>query len=417
MEERIWRVLVFYSDYGDGHRHAAQAIAEGIRARDPAVDVVVHDFMRETHPFLHPLMQRAFLGALKFFPKVYRLAYRRTQEQTEAPLLDWLTSLGEKRLLEHVAKTKPDIVVSTHPFAARGMAHLVREGWVDVPAVTVITDHSDHRYWLAEGTSLYLVGSETLKRRLEELGVPESEVAATGIPVSLRFGEAPSRTAARAHLGLPAAQPVVMVMGGGFGLLHDALKLLRALQATGAEILLVAGRNERLKKEVERRVRRGRLRVRAYGYVERIERLMAAADVLVTKPGGLTTAEALALGLPMVLYSSLPGQEEDNARFLVSGGAAVRAETPEEAAAAVGALLASPERLAALRRAAAALGRPEAALEAADKILQLMRNPRSVPVRLRPRRSAAKTPVRPAAPWPAPEWPAPQLEGTPRFAH
>lgn len=374
--DRVWRVLVFYSDYGDGHRHAAEAIAEAIRAREASVEVAVLDFMRETHPFLHPLMRRSFINTLKYFPDMYRFAYQRTRAQSDAPLLDWFTSMGERRMLQYIAQTMPDVVVSAHPFAAQGMAYLRREGWLAVPAITVITDHSDHRYWLAEGTSLYLVGSEMVRARLVAHGVPETDVVVTGIPVSLKFMQAPSSQEARRALEIPPERKVVLVMGGGLGMIDNAIQLLKALGALDVEVLFITGRNVRLRKEAEKMTARKRLRARIYGYVEEMERFMAAADVIITKPGGLTTTEALALGLPLVLYSPLPGQEEDNAAYLISHGAAVWADSAQEAASWVRTLIEAPEKLSSLRRCAAALGRPDAAWQAAGIILETMRTPR-----------------------------------------
>ncbi|MBE3594432.1 MAG: hypothetical protein IMX04_05280 [Candidatus Carbobacillus altaicus] len=376
-------MLIFHSDYGEGHRHAALALAQALGEMDGSLQVKVTDFMRDTHPFLHILMRRTFFSALRYFPAAYRLAYRKTKEAKRAPLLEHFTALGERRMATYVQTFDPDVIVSTHPFASQGMAYLKRLGYVDVPLFTIITDHTDHRYWLSEGMDMYLVSSDALKAKLIEQGIPETRVLATGIPIETRFAALPEKEVARSMLHLPQDTGVLLVMGGGMGMVDDAEALVEALISMDEAftVVFVAGHNERLRKKLtawrdhtlqDHKVRR----LVITGFTQDIALFMAASDIIITKPGGLTTSEAIASQLPMILYKPLPGQEEDNALFLSELGVAWMAGSVAEVVRHVQKLWHRPDMIKKLQDKARLLDFGSAAYEAATIILQALDRPK-----------------------------------------
>ncbi len=192
-----------------------------------------------------------------------------------------------------------------------------------MPAVTVITDHTDHSYWIHSHTDLYLVGSERVRLALQRRGISKTIITVTGIPVRPAYSQTLDQRKLRAKYGLSPTAFIVLVMGGGEGIINKNF-----IDQVNSETLppnihfnIICGRNEKLMKRLKEELK-NRPNVQIKGYVDDIHEWMAMADVLITKPGGLTTSEALASRLPMLLFQPQYGQERDNANFLISGGAA-----------------------------------------------------------------------------------------------
>lgn len=350
------KILLLSGPYGEGHKQAAQALLETCRLTRPNADTVIVDFIEWTLPRLHHFSKTVYHRGLQKFPSVYGYLFRHTRKGAAAKSgrLRWY---GLKRIVRLLEETEPTVVVCTFPLAAAAMSALKMAGMTDIPTVTVITDHTDHNYWLHPGTDRYVVGSEKVRRGLVQSGVPESRVEVTGIPIRPSFCSATKeadRPALRAKLGLPADKPVMLLMGGGYGMMNEGIVRLMVESAKDAsrQVVVVCGHNEKLRGKLEERLQAevpGH-NVRLTGFVGNMEQYMGAADLIVTKPGGLTTSEAIAMRLPMVLYRPLPGQEEDNADYLTGARVAVRAADEEQLTGIVSLLLHRPELLRDMRR-------------------------------------------------------------------
>jgi processive 1,2-diacylglycerol beta-glucosyltransferase len=264
----------------------------------------------------------------------------------------------------HTALHGSDVIVSTHFLTSAILGRMRETGVLRSPLVTVVTDEHPHAVWLHRGSDMTCVASPAAREAAIAGGLDAARVAVTGIPVDPRFG----MVSPRMH---GTGRPNVLVTGGGCGI-GDVGPTVAAMldELRDADVTVVSGRNAALESAMTALAasRRGESRGNALhvvGYTKVMHEFMAGADVLVGKPGGLTTTEARALALPMVLLRPIPGQEERNARMLVGAGAAARATGPADAAVHVAAILADPARLAGMRRAAAALGRPRAAFDVA----------------------------------------------------
>ncbi|WJH35219.1 hypothetical protein N6H14_03860 [Paenibacillus sp. CC-CFT747] len=271
------------------------------------------------------------------------------------------------RLLQEV---RPTVVVCTFPGAAAAMSMLKENGLTDLPLVTVITDHTDHSYWLHPCTDRYIVGSEHVKEALMGHQIPESRIAVTGIPIRPRFVGRFDRGTLRRKYGLHPDLPTVLVMGGGLGMIgREFTETLRSSDIMETmQVIFVCGQNEKLKQQLDGEFR-GCRGVLTTGYVDHIHELMALSDLLITKPGGLTTSEAVAMELPMLLHKPLPGQEQDNAAYLVKSGVAVMAGSGAELAGELVKLIESPLLLSAIRQQAKRHERKHAAFQALEAIL------------------------------------------------
>lgn len=324
------KILILCGDLGDGHKQAARALLEAAEMCEPNVPTEIVDFLEWTHPHLHSFSRYCYIRWLKTFPGLYGYLFQKTRNDNSfSHLFKKIRLFGLSRMLKLLAEVKPTVVVSTFPSAAAAMSVLKMNGLTDVPTVTVITDHTDHSYWVHPGTDRYLVGSDRVKRALSRYHIPDRLITVTGIPVRSQFCQPLDKKCLRERHGLDLTLPTVMVMGGGLGMIDKSFiqVLLSDELPQRMQFVIVCGHNEKLRQKLAEELWATKHRVHLTGYVDYVHELMAASDLLITKPGGLTTAEALSLELPMLLFKPLPGQEMDNATYLTESGLALRAES------------------------------------------------------------------------------------------
>ncbi|SDC05900.1 processive 1,2-diacylglycerol beta-glucosyltransferase [Paenibacillus sp. UNCCL117] len=327
------KILLLTGSLGDGHNQAAKAILEASRMIRPDVEVVTVDFLEWTHPYLHGVGKFCYMQWVKSLPSMYGYLYDKTRNpNTMSNLFKRIKSFSISRMLKLLEDVRPTVVVSTFPSAAAAMSMLKAHDMTRIPTVTVMTDYTDHSYWIHPCTDRYLVGSEQVRSALLRYGVPSSSVQVTGIPIRLSFSRAQDREQLRRRYGLEDGLPTVLVMGGGHGLIGKELVAMIRTQhaAAPARYILVCGRNEKLRQQLEEEFADMRRHVTVVGFVDHIHELMAVSDLILTKPGGLTVSEALAMELPMLLYKPIPGQEQANASYLVELGAAIEAKNAEQ---------------------------------------------------------------------------------------
>jgi len=354
------KLLIISTGSGTGHVQAAAALEEAARRAHPDVEVVNVDALDYGTHFLRHLYASSYLLMANRVPWLWGFLYSKCESEDPRTRSSWilgvLDRLGSSPLRRLVRRLRPDRILCTHfmpPSALRALR--------DAPIDVVVTDFDIHSFWIQPGVRRFYVASEALRGILARKGIDPETASVHGIPISDRFRSPPSRDAAREELGLEEDEPVVLAMGGGFGR-RDLPDLVAA--AAEAEVrptvLAVSGRSESMHATLRRRFGR-RDRVRVFPFVGNIEVMMAACDVLVTKPGGLTTSEALAVGRPMLLTAAIPGQEEWNARHLVGLGAARPVTTQEILRTELDALFADPAALVTMAEAARAAGRAGAA--------------------------------------------------------
>ncbi len=370
------RVLILMSDTGGGHRSAAQAIAQALHHQaGDAVQVSITDFLALSR---FPLNRSATgYSVVIHYPRLWRVLFR----VADRPLLPRLISgppgsLVRRGIKRAVLSTNPDVVVSVHPLATVSVSDTLRRLGRPLPFVVVVTDMvSMHVAWAAPQATACVVATPEARRRLVGYGVPEEGISVLGLPVEPRFAdEQRSKTALRQQLGLDTGRFTALLVGGGEGAggMADQVAAIARRQLP-VQLLVVAGRNAALQRQLSRRD--WGLPVHVFGFVRNMPELMHAADLLVTKAGPGTISEALICGLPMVITSALPGQEEGNVSYVVEGGAGVEATTPEVLASALARFSAAEGEatLAAMSAAATRLAKPQAADDIARLILGVRR--------------------------------------------
>jgi processive 1,2-diacylglycerol beta-glucosyltransferase len=365
----VRRVLILTASYGSGHNEAARCVAAEV-ARRGAEPVVIDHFRDLVHPLFDRATRVAYLALLRHLPVVWGLAYAVGDHlASDSPLTFGASRLGARRLGAALDRVEPDAVVTVHATPAVAMAALACAGRRLPAHTTVVTDFVAHSQWIAPGIDRYCVAADEVAHDLVARGIPRERVVVTGVPVRAEFAGAPEPRAARRALGLPADVPVVLAMAGSWGSVGRLPDVARALARTPRPVVgvLVAGRDHALRVSLERLAAGTSLRV--FGFVRDVHRLMVAADLVVTKAGGMTLAEAMAVEVPLLFYGSLPGQERRNERFAAAAGVALVARGRGDLERLLDRALGDPDLLEHLRAPMRARRRPDATRAIVDLVL------------------------------------------------
>ena len=369
------RILFLYLTKHSGHYSAAMAVEAAMRRLDTHVESMLLDSFSHANPVLSKMTLKAYLAALKTAPEIWEWMYDNPEFKVRTAKIRELLNRGNSRKLQNVLdQFDPDAIVCTQAFACGVMASWKRATGCKTPVlVGVLTDFVAHRYWADPDVDLYIAPSEETRQNLISQGVPPERAMAFGIPTSDRFQRSPDKAAVIKSLGLRPDLPKILVMGGSLGLgpMKSVIRKLNKLPQP-FDIIVVTGKNEELQEQLARKGPKLRHTTKIFGFVENVHDLMEIAEMIITKPGGITTAEALVKKLPMIIINPIPGQEAKNTEYLLSQNVAVEAEDANDVMLYVDEFLRNPRKLWTMREAAAALGRPRSAENAAREILKLL---------------------------------------------
>jgi processive 1,2-diacylglycerol beta-glucosyltransferase len=370
------RILILSASVGAGHLRAAQAVELALRELDPGAAVENYDVLEFTNATFRRLYSAAYFDLVNKAPHVlgyfYDMLDRAPSPRHKSDRLRrFVEKLNLSRFLRFVSQGQWDIIVNTHFLPAELIASLRRRGTIRTPQLTVTTDFETHRLWVNQPCDRYFTATEEGAANLQAWGVPAADVTTSGIPVHPDFRRPKDRAECTARLGLAGDRPVVLQLAGGFGV-GPVESLYRGLLAVEPplEIVAVAGRNEELKTRLEQVAVPERHRAKVLGFTTQMADWMAAADVVMSKPGGLTTSEALASGAAMAVVNPIPGQESRNCDYLLENGAAIKINNLATLPFKLAQLLRDPARLAALKSNARRIGKPEAAFAVARAALE-----------------------------------------------
>ncbi len=360
------RILIMYISPNSGHHQAAQAIEEGIKRTYPTAEILNIDAFNYTNPILERIVSGTYTGIIKRKPEVWEYLYDNPvvfqKVKKWRNLIHRFNSPKLKYLLDSF---KPDVVICTQAFPCGMIADCKSS---NISLIGVLTDYIPHSYWLNEKVNFYVVSSKESKQKLEESGVKGEKIKILGIPVHPKFKEVVNKQKIFHELNLDPTLPNILIMGGGQGMgpIKTVIYLLHYLNLP-YQILVVAGRNRSLQRWLKRREHRFN-KVRALGYVNNINELMDISSLIITKPGGITTAEALVKRLPIIIIRPIPGQERKNAQFLVQRGVALEARNSKQAAVLAKRLLDKPERLIEIQKRMDEIRKPDVGYEIARMV-------------------------------------------------
>jgi processive 1,2-diacylglycerol beta-glucosyltransferase len=372
---KMTKILILYSSLGSGHISAAKALEEAF-IQSAEVEVRCEDALAHANPLYRRMVTEIYVQLSERMPQFYKAYYEGTDIDELEKSLDsnaiWakLERPFFRQLESLLQETEPDVIVCVQQIPSRLLQLVETQQKKGGPQYVVITDAIAHSSWINYGVSGYFLPNDLSRNFLLQRGINSSILHVTGIPISLEVGREKTQAAARSQLDLPNEGTIITLMGGGLNS-KRVCRLVQDLLAYDCfeTLIIAAGRNETLLEALENITSTEQVNVRKLGMIDYIDDLIVASDLIITKAGGLITSEILARGKPMVLVDPIPGQEEQNADVIEAAGAGVQLRLLEMVAPAISYLLNSPERLAAMKREAERLGRPNAAVAIAQHIL------------------------------------------------
>ena len=365
-------VLILSSAVGSGHMRASAALSRGVKLLDPSCSCRTVDFPHEVSPAAERALHAVYLESLKLWPAAYGRLYRSSGGAHAETYQHYLGTPGLRALERLGAATGARALVAPHFYGA-GVLEAYKHRHPEAFCAAVLTDYGPHRLGVPPNLDLYVVADEAAAEAVARLGVPGDRIHPTGIPIDPAFEEPADVAAVRRDLlGIPEEDdlPVALVMGGGLGggaLGRVVGSLIEASPAM--HLVVLCGSNEEARRRLTHLAKKRRHPATCMGFTDRVRELMAASRVLVSKPGGLSCAEALAAGLPQVLYHPIPGNEEENAAAMVRYGAGVLTVNDREILAETLKILTSPALRRRMSEAAHAAHRPHSARRAAELVL------------------------------------------------
>ncbi len=366
------RVLILAATTGGGHMRAADALKEYILSQDENAEIKIEDVIEYISPFVNKAVTGGYVYMAKNTPTMYGTFYKSIDDEN-SPVnrtVEMVTVSFKKRLMPLIEEFKPDIIVTTHSLATELYASLKKLLGLKIPIISILTDFAIHQTYIYEGVDAYVVSSRKMVDDLVSRGVERVRVYPYGIPVKQEFYKEIDRLTAFESEGLDPELPTILIMAGSFGV-TDILKIYHKIVKSPEDfqIIVITGKNEKLYDNFERYLKRITIKntlaeineiikpnskkrrriaskpTKLLYFTNEVEKYMHMADLIVTKPGGLTVTEAISVGLPMAIFKAIPGQEEQNADFLVNKNMAVRLEKDKTCTTMITRLLREPDRL------------------------------------------------------------------------
>lgn len=362
----IRKIAVLSVSAGAGHVRAAEALVATAKLHYPSVEAIHIDVMELVPKLFRKIYAEKYVDVVNRHPALWGYLYHTADKQRDDSTITRIRRVIEKLntrgLVNKLKELQPDAVICTHFLPAQILSRMIAKKKWATPVWTVVTDFDVHALWVHQRLTGYCAAAEEIAWRMRERGLADTRIEVTGIPIMPVFAEQRSREVCAKEAGIDPKRTTLLVMSGGLGVGAIDQLCERILAIPGDhQVLALAGKNVALLDKLNVIAAKHPGRFFPQGFTRTIERLMTCADLALTKPGGLTTSECLAVGLPMLVVSPIPGQEERNADYLLEAGAALKAHDLAGVDFRVRQLLTAPKRLAGMRERALAIATPQAA--------------------------------------------------------
>lgn len=370
-------ILIFYASYGGGHLNAAKSIHEYILNHYEDNNIELIDCMKYVNKTVEKVSTAAYREAAKKVPWVWGRIYSDSQKGPLAHLSTRSNKIMAIKLLKLLREKKPDLIISTHPFSSQMCSYLKRKGKISAKIATIMTDFAPHDQWLvgSDFTDYYFVANDKMKDYLIKKNIANTKVFVTGIPLSNRFLQKYNKKEILNSYQLEDGKKNILFFGGGeFGLGKSrTFEILDNLikSSNDMQIIAIAGKNEKMKAKFNEIVEKNNAmnRVKVLSFTNQVPELMSISDLVVTKPGGMTTTESLASHLPMIIINPIPGQEEENAEFLEQKNVGIWIKKDDNISEILNDLFSNPDKLSEMKNNASLLGHPNSTKDICDILL------------------------------------------------
>lgn len=375
MKKKI-KLAILSVSAGAGHVRAAQALEKTVLDNYPDVEPVHCDVMDYVPTLFRKIYADSYIHIVNRHPTLWKYMYQKSDlvESDNSAIKQLrvaIERLNTKKLLNEMIKLAPDVIISTHFLPPELISRMIKKGAEMPPSWVQVTDFDLHGLWVQDHMTGYFAASDEVAFRMKARGISEEIINVTGIPIMPAFSQKLSRKACAEELGLNPEITTLILMSGGLGV-GGINEITDKLLSTGLElqIIALAGKNQKLLKDLQTLADKFPGKLVPMGFTTTIERPMSASDLAITKPGGLTTSECLAMGLPMISLSPIPGQEESNADYLMENGAGMIANDVIGVEYKVRELLKKPSRLKEMAKNASRIANPDAAAKVLKIVLE-----------------------------------------------
>ena len=378
MEELKLKILILYAKVGNGHYKAAEIIKNKLQKKYPDATIYFKDGLKQSSHLANLITVKGWQNISKYIPEIYGTIYSSSDTpdkgalESAYKLINKYLTIRIKRMLREL---EPDVIFSTFHFATRMCAFLKKKKKTNAKIVSLITDYAPHNMWVADSQYIdkILVATDEMKENcVKKYGVQESKILVTGIPADERFFGKMDKAKILDEFGLDELSPIFLFFpGGGQGLGNSTETLKQLLRCKMQyQLVVIAGKNERLKVEFEEIAKEDARNIRVLGFTDKVPELMYVSEIVISKPGGLTTTECLISKKPMVIINVLPGQEEQNTTYMCNNGAAIRADDGELESV-IKLLLEKPLRVQQMKEMCEVLRKPNAAEDIVDCLVEM----------------------------------------------
>lgn len=321
------KIIFLTGSYGNGHIQVTKALQQSFHNQG-VKEILTVDLFQEAHPLITSMTKYLYIKSFTFGQGIYGMFYYRTKEMNNRKkMTKWFNRFGMLKLKDIIEKEKPDIIINTFPMLSA--PELKKHLNISTPIFNVLTDFCLHNRWIHHEISKYYVASQEMKTSMIKLGINHNQIRVTGIPIKSDFEKDVPTSPFYEKYNLCLNKTTVLLMAGAFGVLKDTEKIAFDLsKLTNTQVVIICGNNKKLEESLNNQFATDN-HVHVFGYLQDMHELMRIASVMITKPGGITLSESLALQLPLVLYRSVPGQERENASFFSKYGAAFHVDTSE----------------------------------------------------------------------------------------
>lgn len=361
-------ILIFSVSIGNGHDQVANTLRNEFIRADNSNRVKIVNTIKFISPILDKVILDSYLNILKFYPKAWGKIYEKTNKLDPIIDINDITNrLITSKLQKSITSFVPDVIICTHSFPSSIISNLKQKKMREFPLFSIITDYNIHSSYINDNTDYYVIPHENLSYVMEEYGVDNSRILPFGIPIRKEFTYHTEKETIRNRFSLEDKK-TILVMGGGLGL-GEIYNIVSELDKKlhDVQIIAIAGRNARLEQKLKAMATKNKLVV--FGYINEVHELMEVSDLIITKPGGVTTAEIISKQKPLVIFSPLPGQEYENAEFLLNSGIAVATSEVKKIPILINQILKFDVRLKSIYEITGYLKKPNAASDTVKFIL------------------------------------------------
>nr|WP_312577618.1 glycosyltransferase [Sedimentibacter sp.] len=317
-------ILITTAPFGNGHKMVATALKNAFTNKGYN-NVSVIDVFTEAHPRITETIKKAYIKSYEF-GEAYSLLYYGTEKLVDKKVMDVYRNFGYRKLNQIALEFKPDIIINTFPILAS--LKIKNSNGENIPVFNIVTDFYVHKLWLSEEIDKFYIATNELKEELRKMNIPIEKTVVTGIPVRDAFEEMQNLSNIFKKYNFTKSKKIVLINAGAFGVLKDIKKVcIELCRHNNIQVAAVCGNNKELKAQLDSLDNKN---LKVFGFTEDIHELYKIATCMITKSGGITLSEALAVQLPLIIYKPVPGQEKENALYFEKKGAAFIANNADE---------------------------------------------------------------------------------------